>query len=131
MAMVKTHSKFVCQNCGRQTLRYMGRCPGCSEFNTMVEEIVEQPRINGGKRVMLPNSHPEPLDDITTQKHPRMLVPLDEFNRVMGGGIVPGSITLIGGEPGIGKSTLIIQVSCLVAQCVGKVLYVSGEESTS
>jgi DNA repair protein RadA/Sms len=130
MAMVKTHSKFVCQKCGRQTLRHMGRCPGCSQFNTMVEELVEEPRILS-RRVMLPNTHPQLLDDITTQNHPRMLVPLGEFNRVMGGGIVPGSITLVGGEPGIGKSTLIIQVSCLVAQCVGKVLYVSGEESTS
>jgi DNA repair protein RadA/Sms len=109
----------------------MGRCPACSEFNTMVEEVVEHPRLNGGKRVVLPNTHPEPLDDITTQNHPRLLVPLGEFNRVMGGGIVPGSITLIGGEPGIGKSTLIIQVSCLVARCIGRVLYVSGEESTS
>ncbi len=131
MGMVKTRSKYVCQKCGRQTLRYMGRCPGCGQFNTMVEEIVEQPRINGSKRVALPNTHPETLDDITTENHPRMVVPLSEFNRVMGGGIVPGSITLIGGEPGIGKSTLIIQVSCLIAQRIGKVLYVSGEESTS
>jgi DNA repair protein RadA/Sms len=109
----------------------MGRCPGCGQFNTMVEEIVEQPRVNGSKRAALPTTHPETLDDITTENHPRLVVPLGEFNRVMGGGIVPGSITLIGGEPGIGKSTLVIQVSCLIAQRIGKVLYVSGEESTS
>jgi len=131
MGIVKTHSKYVCQKCGRQSLRYMGRCPGCGEFNTMIEEIYEVSR-NGGSRprVTLPNTTPQQLDAITTQTHPRMLVPLDEFNRVMGGGIVPGSITLIGGEPGIGKSTLIIQVSCLIAGSVGRVLYVSGEEST-
>jgi DNA repair protein RadA/Sms len=127
--MVKTHSKYVCQKCGRQTLRYMGRCPGCSQFNTMVEEIVEQPRLNGSKRTVLPYTHPETLDDITTENHPRMAVPLGEFNRVMGGGIVPGSITLIGGEPGIGKSTLCLQLALAIEERGGKVLYVTGEES--
>jgi DNA repair protein RadA/Sms len=132
MAMVKTHSQYVCQKCGKQSLRYMGRCPGCSEFNTMVEEVVQISK-NGGsrQRVVLPNTIPQMLDEITMQDFPRTLVPLDEFNRVMGGGIVPGSITLIGGEPGIGKSTLVIQVSCLVAGIAGRVLYVSGEESAS
>jgi DNA repair protein RadA/Sms len=98
----------------------------------MVEEVVQVSK-NGGsrQRVILPNTIPQLLDEITTQDFPRTLVPLDEFNRVMGGGIVPGSITLIGGEPGIGKSTLIIQVSCMVAGNAGRVLYVSGEESAS
>jgi DNA repair protein RadA/Sms len=133
MVTVKTRSKYVCQKCGRQSPRYMGKCPGCSQFSTMVEEVVEVVRGSGGtkQRVVLPNTYPRQLDEITTQECPRMLVPLSEFNRVLGGGIVPGSITLIGGEPGIGKSTLLIQVSCLIAQCLGRVLYVSGEESTS
>jgi DNA repair protein RadA/Sms len=98
----------------------------------MVEEIVEVGSAARQKeRVVLPNTTPRMLDEITTQETPRMLVPLSEFNRVLGGGIVPGSITLIGGEPGIGKSTLLIQVSCLIASYVGRVLYVSGEESTT
>lgn len=128
-ATAKVRSVYVCQKCGRQSPRYMGRCPGCSEYNTIVEETLE--RTNGRARIVLPNTTPRLLDDITTQESPRLRVPLNEFNRVMGGGIVPGSITLIGGEPGIGKSTLIIQVSCMVAGSSGRVLYVSGEESTT
>jgi DNA repair protein RadA/Sms len=99
----------------------------------MVEEVFDTARVGGlpRNRVVLANTQPQPLDVIAAQDHPRMLVPLAEFNRVLGGGIVPGSITLIGGEPGIGKSTLLIQVSCLIAGHVGRVLYVSGEESVS
>jgi DNA repair protein RadA/Sms len=108
----------------------MGKCPACNEYNTIVEEVHERASSVAKARVVLPNTTPKLLDEITTQESPRMRVPLDEFNRVMGGGIVPGSITLIGGEPGIGKSTLLIQVSCLVAAHAGRVLYVSGEEST-
>jgi DNA repair protein RadA/Sms len=132
MVAVKTRSQYVCQQCGRKSPRYMGRCPGCSQFSTMVEEIIEVGHAARQKeRVVLPNTTPRMLDEIHTQETPRMLVPLSEFNRVLGGGIVPGSITLIGGEPGIGKSTLLIQVSCLIASCIGRVLYVSGEESTT
>ena len=132
MVAVKTRSQYICQKCGRKSPRYMGRCPGCSEFSTMVEEVIEVGRAARQKeRVVLPNTTPRMLDEIQSQEMPRMLVPLSEFNRVLGGGIVPGSITLIGGEPGIGKSTLLIQVSCLIASCIGRVLYVSGEESTT
>jgi DNA repair protein RadA/Sms len=133
MALAKTRSMYVCQKCGRQSPRHMGRCPGCGQFNTMVEEVFDTGRVGGlpRNRVVLANTQPQPLDVIAAQDHPRMLVPLAEFNRVLGGGIVPGSITLIGGEPGIGKSTLLIQVSCLIAGHVGRVLYVSGEESVS
>jgi DNA repair protein RadA/Sms len=122
MALAKTRSMYVCQKCGRQSPRHMGRCPGCGQFNTMVEEVFDTGRVGGlpRNRVVLANTQPQPLDVIAAQDHPRMLVPLAEFNRVLGGGIVPGSITLIGGEPGIGKSTLLIQVSCLIAGHVGK-----------
>lgn len=132
MAMAKTHSVYVCQECGRQSPRPMGKCPACFKFNTMVEEVhsLNRGAAPSRQRVVLPHTMPRQLDDIATQEHPRMRVPLDEFNRVLGGGIVPGSITLIGGEPGIGKSTLLIQVSCMVATEIGRVLYVSGEEST-
>lgn len=134
--MPKTHSRYVCQTCGKQTPRYMGRCPGCGEFNTMVEEVVEMARggnARGGgarQRVELPASRPQRLNDIEIDETRRHMVPVAEFNRVLGGGLVPGSIVLIGGEPGIGKSTLLIQTCAALANYVGRVLYVSGEEST-
>ncbi len=131
--MAKTRSKFVCQNCGKQTPRYMGRCPACGEYNTMVEEFTEVTRVGGRtttrERVVLPHSQPQRLTEVNTYERPRMQVPIGEFNRVLGGGIVPGSIILIGGEPGIGKSTLLLQTCAALAQHVGRVLYVSGEES--
>ncbi len=132
--MAKTRTIYVCSNCGRQTPRYMGRCPACGEFNTMVEEVQEtaKPSSSGGARsrpLGLPAMQPQPLDSITMEDAPRVLVPLNEVNRVLGGGVVPGSIALIGGDPGIGKSTLVIQVSAALANTAGRVLYVSGEES--
>jgi DNA repair protein RadA/Sms len=129
--MAKTRSTYVCQNCGRQTPRYFGRCPSCGEFNTMVEEIHEVSTTAGGKkqRVVLPQSQPQRLGEISGEAGQRLLVPIGEFNRVLGGGIVPGSITLIGGDPGIGKSTLVLQTCAALAREVGRVLYVSGEES--
>ncbi len=130
--MAKTRSTYVCQNCGRQTPRYFGRCPSCGEFNTMVEEIHEVSKGKGGngrQRVVLPQSQPQRLGEISGEAGQRLPVPIAEFNRVLGGGIVPGSITLIGGDPGIGKSTLLLQTCAALAQQVGRVLYVSGEES--
>jgi DNA repair protein RadA/Sms len=106
--MPKVHTRFVCQNCGRQTPRYMGRCPSCNEFNTMVEEVVEPSRPasnsrNASRSPYALRTQAQRLTEINTQEMPRLRVPIGEFNRVLGGGIVPGSIVLIGGEPGIGK----------------------------
>lgn len=131
MAKVRTH--YVCQNCGRQSPRYMGRCPACGEFNTMIEEIVETGKI-GGKaearsRTNAVGGRAQRLSEVSLEAEPRLSVPVAEFNRVLGGGIVPGSIVLIGGDPGIGKSTLLLQIGALIAQHTGRVLYVSGEES--
>lgn len=129
----KTRSRYVCQECGKQSLRHMGRCPACGEFNTMVEEIIEVSRPGSGTmqpRVVLPNSKPQRLNEVNTEEGQRLRVPMGEFNRVLGGGIVPGSIILIGGEPGIGKSTILIQTSALLAESAGRVLYCSAEEST-
>ncbi len=132
--MPKVHTKFVCQNCGRQTPRYMGRCPSCGEFNTMVEEVVEpsRPAANSRSASRSPyalRTQAQRLTEINTQEMPRLLVPIGEFNRVLGGGIVPGSIVLIGGEPGVGKSTLTLQTCVMIASTGTRVLYVSGEES--
>ncbi|MCU0482405.1 MAG: DNA repair protein RadA [Anaerolineae bacterium] len=131
--MAKTRSKFVCSNCGKQTASYVGRCPNCGQFNTMQEVIEEVKKAGSVKQdrqtVGTMRSKPQRLRETDMTEEERLFVPVAEFNRVMGGGIVPGSITLIGGEPGIGKSTLLLQVSATLANDVGTVLYVSGEES--
>ncbi len=129
--MAKVKTIYVCQSCGRSTPRYMGRCPKCNEFGTMVEQIVT-PEPAGtvtrgsSSRVV---SSPQRLHEIATDGVERLPLPLPEFSRVLGGGIVPGSLVLVGGDPGIGKSTLLLNVASLVAQMHGRVLYVSGEES--
>src|SRR5258706_6984232 len=129
--MPKTKTQFVCQQCGRVTLRMMGKCPQCGTFNSMVEEIVvEAPRAAaahatfGGLR-----SAPKRLREIEAEGSERWPLPIAEFSRVLGGGVVPGSLVLVGGDPGIGKSTLLLQVATLLAATHGPVLYVSGEES--
>ncbi len=130
--MVKRKNKFVCQDCGYESAKWMGKCPGCSNWNTMVEEI-QAPASGGrhissnaGKKV----SKPEKITALESQKEPRITTEMKEFNRVLGGGIVPGSLVLIGGDPGIGKSTILLQISSQIAKKKMPVLYVSGEEST-
>jgi DNA repair protein RadA/Sms len=127
--MPKVHTKYICQQCGGQYPSEYGRCPGCSAWNSLVE-TVDRPvsSRNGTRRVDLLSS-PVPLTSVENVTHRRMHLPLAEFNRVLGGGIVPGSVVLLGGEPGIGKSTLLLQVSNMAAESCGTVLYVTGEES--
>ncbi|MCS7072096.1 MAG: DNA repair protein RadA, partial [Anaerolinea sp.] len=98
--MAKVRTRYVCQNCGRQSPRYMGRCPACGEFNTMIEEIIETGKI-GGKaearsRTNAAGGRAQRLSEVSLEAEPRLSVPVAEFNRVLGGGIVPGSIVLIG-----------------------------------
>jgi len=118
---------FVCQQCGKEELKWLGRCPSCQEWNTFIEKAAPSKSVTA--RTFVSTEAPRELSDITIDKSERYSLPLAEFNRVVGGGVVPGSLTLIGGEPGIGKSTLLLQVSALVAQAWGKVVYVSGEET--
>ncbi|MDX1992512.1 MAG: DNA repair protein RadA [bacterium] len=131
--MAKTRTKYVCSKCGRQSPSFLGRCPNCGEFNTYQEVVEEVRKASAAQASRQPANSlravPQRLRDISTDAGERLFIPVEEFNRVMGGGIVPGSITLIGGDPGIGKSTLLIQVSAILSQSVGVVLYVSGEES--
>jgi DNA repair protein RadA/Sms len=110
----------------------MGRCPSCGEFNTMTEEVEQVVKASERRAAVAlpPKSKPQRLTEISMEATPRLRVPIEEFNRVLGGGIVPGSITLIGGDPGVGKSTLIVQVCNTIALEDYRVLYVSGEEST-
>lgn len=121
--MAKERTIFVCQNCGNESLKYTGRCPQCQEWNSYIEKVTSAP-ITGG-----PTASAQELASVSLENCPRLLLPFSEFNRVLGGGIVPGSLILIGGDPGIGKSTLLLQVAATVAEETGKVLYVSGEES--
>ncbi len=129
--MAKTRTKYVCENCGRQSPRHMGRCPACGEFNTM-QEVVEEVRKAAKQDRRPPQSlraQPQRLSEVSADMGQRLFVPVEEFSRVLGGGIVPGSIILLGGEPGIGKSTLLLQLASMLAQSLGTILYVSGEES--
>jgi DNA repair protein RadA/Sms len=127
--MAKTHTQYVCQNCGRRTPRYFGRCPACGEWNTMVEEVVERQATGGRPAASFYESTPQRLVEISTDGLERLPLPMNEFSRVLGGGVVPGSLILVGGEPGIGKSTLLLQTAAIMAGIAGPVLYVSGEES--
>jgi DNA repair protein RadA/Sms len=121
---------FSCQHCGYQTPKWMGRCPDCSEWNSLVEETL-QPKVPGPHRTQKTGeaSRPLPMDSVEIGQVERMMTGLGEFDRVLGGGIVPGSLILIGGDPGIGKSTLMLQVLCELTSQGHKALYVSGEES--
>jgi DNA repair protein RadA/Sms len=122
---MKPKAVFICQNCGFQSPKWLGRCSSCGEWNTLIEEIEEEMTAE----YSFPPSEPVLYQDIKEFKKPRIKVKIEEFNKVLGGGVVIGSLVLIGGEPGIGKSTLLLQVSRDFASQEEKVLYVSGEES--
>ncbi|GED18381.1 DNA repair protein RadA [Kurthia gibsonii] len=130
--MAKKKTKFMCTGCGYEAPKWMGRCPGCGEWNTMIEdvEIVQKgPRGAFQHTVSKSQQKAMPIISVETQEEPRVQTELHELNRVLGGGVVPGSLVLIGGDPGIGKSTLLLQVSALLSNQGHRVLYISGEES--
>ena len=122
---MKDKTVYICQNCGSRSPKWMGRCPSCGEWNTMIEEVEEE----APSEISFPASEPVLYRDVKELATPRITVDIEDFNKVLGGGVVPGSVVLIGGEPGIGKSTLLLQVSRSLAQAGESVLYVSGEES--
>ena len=127
----KAKTVFICQQCGNTSPKWMGRCPDCGEWNTLVETTLEPEPPTGRRGGLAPsNSAPQALPDIPADGYARIPVPMGELSRVLGGGIVPGSAVLIGGDPGIGKSTLLLQMCSMLAQR-GVVLYVSGEESAA
>jgi DNA repair protein RadA/Sms len=121
---------YVCQSCGAQSPRWMGKCSDCGQWNTMVEERVEKPK-PGGRSSAGGSAEPLLLGDIKAGDEDRFVTKIGELDRVLGGGIVAGSVVLIGGDPGIGKSTLVLQMLRQVSDLRGKALYVSGEESPS
>src|SRR5579871_1625997 len=128
--MAKAKTLFFCQSCGYESAKWLGKCPSCNSWNTFVEELVAKDETN--KNEWRPNSRskvikPKTLSDVETGTETRVQTPDAELNRVLGGGIVPGSLILIGGEPGIGKSTLMLQLGLALKKI--KTLYVTGEES--
>ena len=130
--MAKTHTRYVCQECGRVAASYMGKCPQCGSFNSMVEEIIHDEPVtalrNTAVRGLTGRSAPRSIGEVSSDAEDRINLPIEEFARVLGGGIVPGSIVLVGGDPGIGKSTLMLQMAMEMGT-KKRVLYVSGEES--
>ncbi|MFR8871803.1 DNA repair protein RadA [Paraclostridium sordellii] len=131
--MAKIKTKYVCQECGYENSKWLGKCPECSNWNTFVEEI-EEKRSKSNKEVFVidkSSSRPLNINSIETIKEQRFSTCINELDRVLGGGVVKGSLVLVGGDPGIGKSTLLIQVSSNVANSGKRVLYISGEESAS
>ncbi|QJD96699.1 DNA repair protein RadA [Mucilaginibacter robiniae] len=134
--MAKTKTSYFCQSCGFESPKWLGKCPSCGQWNTFVEEVVEKVNAaipdwkaagNKSSTSLQRANKAVPVADITFAEEHRILTPDKELNRVLGGGIVAGSLVLIGGEPGIGKSTLMLQIA--LSMPVAKVLYVSGEES--
>jgi len=126
---MKEKTVYVCQNCGASFPKWAGRCPQCGEWNTLVEKVVEI-RKTSPRTLITPTSEPVPITAVPSEDVSRIEIPMLELNRVLGGGIVPGSVILIAGEPGIGKSTLLLQLASMLARESSRpVLYVSGEES--
>lgn len=126
----KVKTQFECQHCGYISPRYLGKCPQCNSWNSLVEEKVEN-KSDRRSRTTLTGQKMQPmkLNEVVPRKEQRVKTKMEELNRVLGGGVVPGSMVLLGGDPGIGKSTLLLQVSQQLAETGGTVLYVSGEES--
>lgn len=130
--MAKIKTSYFCQNCGANSPKWLGKCPACGEWNTYVEELVQKDELSPGSWKIGSSKErkapvPKLLQDVNFEALPRIVTKDSELNRVLGGGIVPGSLILIGGEPGIGKSTLLLQIALELSHL--KVLYVSGEES--
>src|SRR6201990_1506466 len=132
----KSATVFVCQECGAQSPKWLGRCGDCGAWNSLVEERA-QPEAAGAGGASGPHRYAmagtigaaQLYADIAIENHARLTTGIDEFDRVLGGGVVPGSLILLGGEPGIGKSTLLLQAAAHFASTTGPVLYSSGEES--
>lgn len=127
--MAKEKTVYVCSNCGQESPKWVGKCPSCGEWNTYVEEVIRKEVVNKRPVSGIETEKPKPivLSEIEADDEPRIDLHDEELNRVLGGGLVPGSLVLIGGEPGIGKSTLVLQTVLHIPE--KRVLYVSGEES--
>ena len=130
MTREQTRSSFFCRDCGAEALRWEGRCPSCGEWNTLVEAPRTASRGAGAWLASAQASEPRELSAVALEDFPRLPLRMEEANRVLGGGLVPGSLVLVGGDPGVGKSTLLLQMAAALAERAGPALYVSGEESS-
>lgn len=128
--MAKKTSVFFCNNCGSESSRWLGKCPQCGEWNTFVEEIISTTKKTGNILQVSKKNIPQALAEISIEDIPRLSSGFVEVDSVLGGGIVAGALMLLGGDPGIGKSTLVMQISGYISNSMGKVLYASGEESS-
>lgn len=126
--MAKAKTTFFCKECGYESSKWLGQCPGCKEWNSFVEEMVQKKSATGAV-LRGPRVEPSKLSDVRVVENERVHMGIDEFDRVLGGGIVEGSLVLVGGDPGIGKSTLLLQMCKQLVEQGKKVLYISGEES--
>jgi DNA repair protein RadA/Sms len=128
--MAKTTTRFVCQKCGYESIKWLGKCPDCASWSSFTEEIqVAPPAATAARLFGAAASTPRAITEIAVEDHQRIPSGIGEFDRVLGGGIVPGSLVLIGGDPGIGKSTLVLQAASRLSSQHGRTLYVTGEES--
>ncbi len=127
--MAKTHTRYVCQQCGYESPKWLGRCPDCDQWNSLTEEIVARVSTGSKREISAVFNAPKPITQITTGETHRHRTGIGEFDRVLGGGIVPGSLVLIGGDPGIGKSTILTQTADHLSREGQITLYISGEES--
>lgn len=127
--MAKTQTKYVCQQCGYESPKWLGRCPDCDQWNTFSEEVVARAGASTKRETAAIYNLPKPISQITSSEQIRHRTGIGEFDRVLGGGIVPGSVVLIGGDPGIGKSTILTQTADSLSRSGQITLYVSGEES--
>ena len=125
----KSRLVYVCEDCGNESPKWAGRCPSCSEWNTLAEVRVDGPNGRSATRSRTPAAAAQPLSQVSADRSPRLSLSSDEVNRVLGGGLVPGSLTLLAGDPGIGKSTLLLKLASGISGSRGRTLYVSGEES--
>ena len=125
----KKKTAYVCQSCGYETSKWMGKCPGCGAWNSLVEEVVPAPQERRGGACPAQVEQPRPIGSIAVEDLPRFSTGSGELDRVLGGGVIPGSMVLIVGDPGVGKSSLTLRVSADIARAGRLVLYVTGEES--
>lgn len=128
---MKTKKVFFCKSCGYETAKWLGKCPGCNEWNSFIEETVSKTATKRSQEgfITLTSEKPVKLSEVSSEKTPRFATGIDEMDRVLGGGVVPSSLILLGGDPGIGKSTLVLQVLNALQNNQVKILYVTGEES--
>lgn len=129
--MAKLKTKWICQNCGYETAKYLGKCPDCGQWSTLVEEVVETSSKQQNTKIAMNDTMPCLINDITIDSSIRFSTGIEEFDRVLGGGLVQGSIVLLAGDPGIGKSTILLQTGRAICKGGRKALYVSAEESAS